>query len=64
MIAGPQVSVPAGALRIDPVWSQDEIQNGAPDGVALIDGVTHTLLDSATDWVACGTVTPGAVNVP
>ncbi len=117
VIAGAQVSVPTDALRIDPVWSQDEIQNGAPDGVALIDGVTHTLLDavsyegsitaatltdfpalvslvegtaldlaiadsstvvktlcrmpngsdtndSATDWGACGTVTPGAANAP
>lgn len=46
VIAGTQVVVPAGAMRIDPVWSQDQIQNGAPDGVALIDGVTHTLLDA------------------
>lgn len=46
VIAGAQVTVPAGAMRVDPVWSQDQIQNGAPDGVALIDGVTHTLLDA------------------
>ncbi|MBA3457857.1 MAG: lamin tail domain-containing protein [Deltaproteobacteria bacterium] len=117
VITGSQVAVPAGALSIDPVWSQDEIQNGAPDGLALIDSVTHTLLDAlsyegsinaatitdfpasvslvegaalgaavadsstavrtlcrmpngsdtndaATDWVACGSVTPGAENAP
>jgi hypothetical protein len=46
VIAGSQVSVPASASKLDPVWSQDQIQNGAPDGVVLIDGVTHTVLDA------------------
>jgi len=46
VIAGPNVSVPAGAMQIDPVWSQDQIQNGMPDGIALIDGVTHTVIDA------------------
>ncbi len=117
VIAGPNVSVSGGAMKLDPVWSQDQIQNGMPDGVALIDGVTHTVIDAfsyegaiadasldgfpapvslvegtllpatvadsssvtrslcrlpngsdtndaATDWAACGTLTPGSENVP
>jgi hypothetical protein len=46
VIAGPGVTVHAGALSLDPVWSQDQIQNGAPDGLALIDSVTHTVIDA------------------
>ncbi len=46
VIAGPQVSVASGAMKLDPVWSQDQIQNGAPDGIALIDSVTHTVVDA------------------
>jgi len=46
VIAGPGVTVPPRALKIDPVWTQDQVQNGAPDGLALIDGVTHTVIDA------------------
>jgi hypothetical protein len=46
VIAGPNVDVASGAKLLDPVWSQDQIQNGAPDGVALIDTVTLTVLDA------------------
>ena len=46
MVAGANVSVPASATKLDPVWTTDEIQNGAPDGIALIDNVTHTVLDA------------------
>lgn len=46
VIAGPNVDVASGAKHIDPVWSQDQIQNGAPDGVALVDTVTKTVLDA------------------
>jgi hypothetical protein len=46
VIAGAQVTAAPGALTLDPVWSQDQIQNGAPDGLALIDSVTHTVLDA------------------
>ena len=45
VIAGPNVDV-NGAKHIDPVWSQDQIQNGAPDGLALVDTVTKTVLDA------------------
>jgi hypothetical protein len=46
VIAGPNVDVAGGAKHIDPVWSTDQIQNGAPDGVALVDTVTKTVLDA------------------
>ncbi len=46
VIAGPNVDVPGSAVHLDPVWSQDQIQNGAPDGLALIDTVTRTVLDA------------------
>ena len=36
----------ASALKLDPVWTQDQIQNGAPDGLAVIDSVTHTVIDA------------------
>jgi hypothetical protein len=46
VIAGPNVSVPPSAKKLDPVWSTDQIQNGAPDGVAIVDPVTQTVLDA------------------
>jgi hypothetical protein len=46
VIAGPGVSVPASAKKLDPLWSSDQLQNGAPDGVALIDSVTKTVIDA------------------
>lgn len=45
VIAGANVSVPA-LSKIDPGWTTDEVQNGAPDGIALIDNTTHTLIDA------------------
>lgn len=46
VIAGPDVTVPGTATKLDPGWDMDEIQNGAPDGIALIDNTTHTLIDA------------------
>jgi hypothetical protein len=46
VVAGAMVTVPTSAKKLDPVWSLDQIQNGAPDGVALVDGVTHQVLDA------------------
>lgn len=40
------VFVPSTAKKIDPVWISDQIQNGAPDGVAIFDSVTLTVLDA------------------
>ncbi|MFN0250987.1 MAG: lamin tail domain-containing protein [Kofleriaceae bacterium] len=46
VVAGPLVDVDGAALSVDPVWTQDEVQNGPTDGVALVDTVTMTLIDA------------------
>ncbi|HUS33092.1 MAG TPA: lamin tail domain-containing protein [Kofleriaceae bacterium] len=46
VIGGPAVTVPTAAKKLDPLWTQDQVQNGAPDGVALVDTVGPTLLDA------------------
>jgi large repetitive protein len=46
VIAGANVTVPAGVTKVDPGWTTDEVQNGAPDGIALVDNTTHTLIDA------------------
>jgi len=46
VIAPDTVTVPTGVLQLDPLWTQDQLQNGAPDGIALIDSVTKTVIDA------------------
>jgi hypothetical protein len=46
VIAGSAVTVPAPALKLDPVWTQDEIQNGGPDGIVVVDTVKQAVLDA------------------
>jgi hypothetical protein len=46
VVAGSTVTVPASAIKIDPVAAQDWLQNGSPDGVAIVDTVSHTLVDA------------------
>jgi hypothetical protein len=46
VIAGPNVNVPAPAVKLDPGWTQDKVQNGAPDGIALVDTAAHVLIDA------------------
>jgi hypothetical protein len=46
VIAGANVSVSAPATKLDPGWTDNEIQNGMPDGIALVDNATHTLIDA------------------
>ena len=46
VIAGTNITVPNGVTKVDPGWTTDEIQNGAPDGIALIDNAAHTLIDA------------------
>lgn len=48
VIAGTSVTVPTSALKLDPVWTTDEIQNGGPDGVALVDSVKQTVIDAVS----------------
>jgi hypothetical protein len=46
LIGGAGVDVPEGTYKIDPGWTTDAIENGSPDGVAIIDDVTLTVLDA------------------
>jgi hypothetical protein len=40
------LGVSTTAKRIDPQWTQDQIQNGPMDGLAVFDSVTLTVLDA------------------
>jgi len=46
VIGGSNVTVPPSAKKLDPVWTLDQIQNGSPDGLAIVDPVTQTVLDA------------------
>jgi len=46
VVAGANVSVTSPATKVDPGWTTDRVQNGAPDGIALIDNTSHTLIDA------------------
>jgi len=47
VIAGPNVTVAAGSAKLDPGWAvSDYIQNGSPDGIALVDNAAHLLIDA------------------
>lgn len=47
LVVGATTVVPApGALKIDFAAAQDNVQNGAPDAIALVNTVTATLVDA------------------
>jgi hypothetical protein len=46
VIAPDTVTAPLNALKLDPLWTQDQLQNGAPDGLAIVDTVTNTVIDA------------------
>lgn len=46
VIAGANIAVNPPALKLDPGWTTDAVQNGAPDGIALVDTATNTLIDA------------------
>ena len=46
VIAGPNVVTNAGATKLDPGWTAAALQNGAPDGIALVDKAGPVLLDA------------------
>ena len=59
VIAGAAVSVPAAAIKLDPLWTQDEIQNGGPDGIAVVDVVKQTVIDAISYE---GSITAAAIG--
>jgi cytosine/adenosine deaminase-related metal-dependent hydrolase len=64
VIAGPNVAVPAPAIKYDPGWGADRIQNGAPDGIALIDVAAATLIDALSYEGAMTSVTLAGLSGP
>jgi len=46
VIAGANIAVMSPAVKLDPGWTSDQVQNGAPDGIALVDTGTNTLIDA------------------
>jgi hypothetical protein len=46
VVGAAAVSAPPGALKINFAGATDQIQNGAPDGIALINVTTGTLVDA------------------
>lgn len=46
VLAGSGVTVPGTAIDVATGWTTDAIQNGSPDGVALVDSVAHALIDA------------------
>jgi hypothetical protein len=59
VIAGASVTVPTSAIKLDPVWTQDELQNGGPDGVAIVDTVKQAVLDAISYE---GSITAAAIT--
>lgn len=45
VIAGSNITVGADVLKISGGFNTDAVQNGAPDGIVLINNATHTLID-------------------
>lgn len=46
VVAGSTLAVPGTAMKFDPGWTTDAVQNGSPDGLALVDTSTNTLIDA------------------
>jgi hypothetical protein len=46
VLAGANIAVTSPALKLDPGWTSDKVQNGSPDGIALVDTSTNTLIDA------------------
>ncbi|HEY5925052.1 MAG TPA: lamin tail domain-containing protein [Kofleriaceae bacterium] len=59
VIGGASVTVPSAALKLDPVWTTDEIQNGGPDGIAIVDTVKQVVIDAVSYE---GSITAAAIT--
>ncbi len=67
VVGAATVTVPAGVLKINFSGATDQVQNGAPDGIALINKTTGTLVDALSyeGAMTAATVTglPGMVSL-
>ena len=64
VVAGSSVFVPTSAVKLDPLWTQDQVQNGDADGVAVIDDVTHTVIDALSYEGSITSVTLPGFTMP
>ena len=67
VLANANVTVPAGALKIDTGWHMTggDVQNGAPDGIALVDVGTTTLIDAISyEGAITGAMLPNFTPAP
>jgi hypothetical protein len=64
VLATSTVSVPPGVTKIVFALAKDNVQNGDPDGIALIDNTTHTLIDALSYGGAITSVTPSGFSAP
>ncbi len=46
VVAGAAITVAPPAIKVSAGWTTDAIQNGSPDGIALVDSSTHALIDA------------------
>lgn len=46
VVAGAGVTVPGSAIKVTSGWTTDAIQNGSPDGVALVNATAMTVMDA------------------
>jgi hypothetical protein len=67
VIASASVVVPASALKVSFALGSDNIQNGSPDGIALVNTTTNTLVDALSYEGSMAAVTiagfAGTVNL-
>ncbi|HET7502368.1 MAG TPA: amidohydrolase family protein [Kofleriaceae bacterium] len=66
VIAGAAVcaGLPAATPRLQTAWATDAVQNGSPDGLALIDTVNHSLIDALSYEGAISAVTLPGFTAP
>jgi hypothetical protein len=64
VIAGAGVTVPTTAVKLDPLWTADQIQNGGPDGVAVVDTVQQVVVDAISYEGSITAATIGGFAMP
>ena len=62
VVAGTGVTVDPSALTLNPGWTSNQIQNGSPDGMALVDTNATVVLDALSYANTAGGIT--SVSLP
>lgn len=63
VIAGPNVTVSAPAVKLDPGWTSNAIQNGSPDGIAIVDTAAGIVIDALSYEGATNAIMPWSGSV-